>query len=255
VVNENGDLTIVGDSPDANVHVTATPFVMAAPGDPSAAAMLADVAKTVSVSATVVGCSYATRAYGDIPRGSSGCVDFVVHIPPGTPAAPTSVRLSAHTMNGPLTIESVNLADHDCMAPGENGEMPITCPQQYLPPNALADVGDIIISGVTGSMIAQATKGNVAASITPNAPRPESTPLGDGILASYIEVTSMNANAALSLPSDFAADALNLTSYGGAVTVTGFSDVTPNSLSRGASGTGARVIDLTAQGTATLSAL
>ncbi len=163
------------------------------------------------------------------------------------------MHLTVHTFNGPIHIHGINLSDHDCFVNGVSS----TCPLQWLePPNALAEVGDITIDGVTGSVVAQSNKGSVTVSGTPNAPLQEDTPLGPGVRSSYIIVQSTEGDAALALPTDFAGDALNLSAFQGTVTVTGFPDLNPNSLSRGDAGTGAALINVTADhGNVTLSAL
>jgi len=256
IVSQNGDVTVLGDSTDDKVHITATPFVMATSCDSGVEEALADIAGGIRVAPSgATGCSYASHAYGDVARASTGCTDVVIHVPPGTVDQP--LRLSVHTFKGSLEIRNVNLADHDCFGAGPDGGEPITCPLEYLnPPTAQADVGDVTITGVTGSVYAVTSAGSITVADAPNPPRPEQTPLGDGILASYVVLSATSGDASLSLPNDFAADSLSLAAYKGTVTIDGFPDVGQNSLSRGTPGTGARMVWVNAdQGNTTLEPL
>jgi len=218
VISQNGDLTIIGDSSDGKIHITGTPFVVAVAGDPNIAPALADVASGIAVDGTNqigASCSYASRTYGDIARTSTGCMNVVVHLPPGTAMQP--LRLTAHAYNGPLTVENVNLFDVACSG---------GCPPN-IQSNVLADNGALVATGLVGSVYALAKAGDLTVSATPNAPQQIPNPMQQGTFiteSSTITIESVKGNVALSLPSDFATNSLTLDATSGTCTVSGFPD-------------------------------
>ncbi len=230
VISQNGDLTIIGDSTDGKVHITGTPFVVAVAGDANVALALADV--TSGITGGRWGCSYASRAYGDIARTSTGCKNVVVHLPPGS--ASTPLRLTAHAYNGPLTLENLNLFDPACTG----------CPPN-IQSNVLADDGSLTATGITGSIYAVAKAGNVTMGVTPNPAQQVPNPMDPQspiLRQTLIDIEATKGDVALSLPNAFVTDMLTLTATG-TCTVSGFSpDVTCSTLYRGASGTGAKSI-------------
>jgi hypothetical protein len=93
--------------------------------------------------------------------------------------------------------------------------------------------GDVTATALVGQTILHADNGNASLTITP-------------VTGKAIESSTDNGNAALRLPSDFAADKIRIEADNGALTTT-FADVTTATTSRGVEGTGASSVVLLTQ--------
>ena len=206
VENANGTTTVVGDATATTVSVSATPFAFA-DNEADGTAAINDEAATIKLDESSgrfsVSCGQASASHGTAGVGTTGC-DLKVTIPAGSAA--NGVVLSVHSRNGGVTVRNVYAAD---------------APNQL---TILTDNGEAEATGINGGAKVRTENGGATASIAPRK-------------GSVVEVSSGNGDVTLSLPSDFAADALRI--KGKKVTVTGFGDLSGTSTSRGTAGTGA----------------
>jgi hypothetical protein len=199
VACQNGNVIVKGDPNATSVSVTATPFAFADNSTDGSAA-LADVKTTIKVDQSQSGVISVTCSEASQSHGSAAN---------GTTGCDNfTVTVPAGTAQAPLTLV------------------------------ANASNGSLTVSGIDGSVQADASNGTVQASITPEK--------GSGV-----EVSSGNGDVTLALPAAFSCDALSLQASGpgSAVTiVSGFSSqVTATSTSVGMQGTGAASIKASTQ--------
>jgi hypothetical protein len=218
--NKNGDVVVVGDPNTTKVSVTATPFAFAdgkdaqkgTTGEPDAQAALKEVIASVVIEETggkiTVRCGQANGGHGSAAQGTTGCDGFTVHVPSGS--AQKGLTLSAIAENGSNTATNLTAADGAQIQIGSGN-------------------GTVSATGIVGGANVKADNGDLTASITPTK-------------GCEIAVTTGNGDITLSLPSDFAADAISLTA-GGKVTIDpGIVGLTATSTSKGTPGTGAKSI-------------
>jgi Toastrack DUF4097 len=213
VYNQNGDLTIVADPNATTISLVATPFAFADNSDDAQAAIV-DVTNTIAINESngfAVSCSIAVSSHGSAANGTTGC-QITVTVPAGS--AQTGVNLAGQAHNGQLQAQGTFTAP-------AGGQV-----------NLYSDNGEVSGVAIVGGARAHSGNGSVSASFTPT----------EGAVE---EASSGNGDVALSLPANFAADQLTMTSGNGTVNITGFSDLTPSSTSRGTAGTGAKSITVT----------
>jgi hypothetical protein len=215
VFNQNGDLTIVADPNATNVSLTAIPFAYADPdAGADAQAAIADVTNLIGIDESngfAVNCPIAQSNHGTAKNGTTGC-SLTVTVPAGT--TQLGLTLDGHAGNGPLTAQGTFTAD--------------TGAQVIL----RSDNGDVSGVQIVGGAKARSENGTVTAAFTPT-------------VGAVEEASSGNGDVTLGLPANFAADSLQLSAPSGNVNITGFSDITATSTSRGAAGTGAKSITVT----------
>jgi hypothetical protein len=223
VDNKNGDVLVQGDSTTTKIFVTAKPFAFAdgkdaakgTTGEPDAQAALKEVIASIVIEETAgkisIRCGQANGNHGSAAQGTTGCDAFTVHVPQGS--ATKGLVLSSVAQNGSNTATNLYAADGEQIKVGSGN-------------------GSVTATGITGGANIKADNGDLIASITPTK-------------GSVVEINTGNGDINLSLPADFSADKISFTA-GQTVTVSGFSDLTATSTSRGTAGTGAASITATA---------
>ncbi len=215
ISNQNGELTVLSDANVTKITASLKPFAIAEQGTPQSDAdeslkeVIASLAISESAGKVIVSCGQATRSHGKVSTGTTGC-DLVVKVPSGK----GGVKLTALSGNGKLTGSGLTAADGaQIELKSNNGSVDAT---------------------VTGGAKVASGNGDVTASLTPTK-------------GSTIELTTENGDIDLSLSRDFAADSIALAGGkdGKAVVITGFSDLTAASTSRGTAGTGAKKVSAT----------
>lgn len=212
IANQNGDLQVIADSSVTKITATVKAFAIAEEGTPQsdADAALVEVNQSLTLDDSTAGkvtvsCGQARQAHGKVSTGNTGC-DLVVKVPAGK-----GLKLSATNGNGSVKGTGLAAADGAQIAlKTNNGSVDAT---------------------VTGGANITSGNGNITASLTPTK--------GCTILVSTAD--GGNGDVDLALPSDFAADAITFSAGKGPsdVSITGFSDLTASSTSRGTKGAGA----------------
>jgi hypothetical protein len=219
VKNANGSITVSGDPSATAVTAVAKTFAFADGDKPQDGTDAnTDVAGTFVIDESngqiTVRCDTATQQHGSAGPGTTGC-DFAITVPAGSATAP--VQLSAHSNNGDTSVANV-YAD------------PATILQ------SATDNGIATATGITGSARVHSGNGDATGSVAP-------------LKGSQVEVSTDNGTATLSLPKDFATDALTLQASGAGFSVSvaaGFTNgVTGASTSVGTAGTGAASVKVT----------
>ncbi len=206
ITNQNGGLQVVGDSSVTKITALVKPFALAEEGTPQADAdaALKEIYDSLTIDESsgkvTVNCGQARSAHGKVSTGNTGC-ELVVKVPTGK----GGVKLSATNGNGDLTASGLTAADGGQVSvKSNNGTVKAT---------------------VTGGAKVSSGNGDVEANLAPTK-------------GSTIDVSTENGDIDLSLPSDFAADVISLKA-GKGVNISGFSDLTSSSTSRGTKGAGA----------------
>jgi hypothetical protein len=199
VVNQNGNVIVKGDPNATSVSVSATPFAFADNSTDGSAA-LADVKTSIK-----------------IDQSQSGVID---------------VRCSeASQGHGSAANGTTGCDNFTVTVPAGTAQAPLTLV-------ANASNGSLDVTGVAGSVQADASNGTVQASITPEK-------------GSTVEVSSGNGDVTVALPAAFSCDSLSIQASGpgSAVTIgSGFtSKVTATSTSVGTAGMGAASITVSTQ--------
>ena len=229
--NRNGNLTLIADANVTKISATVTAFSFA-PDDErtNAEKALEGVLSTLTIDENTSGeikvkCGQSPSNFGNAQIGKSGC-DITVTVP-----APSSgIRLKAQAGNGTLETKGTFVA-----APGPDLNLVIA-----------TENGSVVVGEAVGSVqLVTAGAGDITAYLRPTQ--------GSSI------VVRAGFDADISLPSDFAADALFLApenKRADALKIVGFPDVTAASTARGPAGAGASKIDIAtgSVGTLTLSA-
>ena len=215
ITNQNGELTVVSDASVTSITASVKAFAIAEEGTPQSDAdealkeVVASLTITESSGKVTVTCGQATKQHGKVGTGTTGC-DLVVKVPSGK----GGVKLSALSGNGKLTGSGLTAADGAQIdLKSNNGSVDAT---------------------VTGGAKVASGNGDVKATLTPTK-------------GAVIDVSTENGDIDLSLPTNFAADSVALAGGkdGKAVVITGFSDFTAASTSRGTAGTGAKSLKAT----------
>lgn len=208
ISNQNGELQVVADSSVTKITASVKAFALAEEGTPQsdADAALKEVNDSLTVDETsgkvTVSCGQARAQHGKVSTGNTGC-DLVVKVPAGK-----GLKLSANNGNGSLKGSGLAAADGaQITLRTSNGSVDAT---------------------VTGGANITSGNGDITASLTPTK--------GCTIVVSTAD--GGNGDVDLALPSDFAADAITFAA-GKGVSVSGFSDLTSSSTSRGTKGAGA----------------